>query len=122
MPAYPAQSLPRSVVVSGVGSTEPSGRGGGGADALGAGVDGSGEDRALLDAIDLVTARLVSERRVNFQMLGELEQLRDEIERDLRTRPVPAPEDVRGGEPDAPDHAAARSRSSSTRFRSSPPA
>ena len=52
-------------------------------------------DRALLDAIDLVTARLVAERRVNFSMLGELERLRDEVERELRARPVPLPDDVR---------------------------
>ena len=52
------------------------------------------DDRALLDAIDLVTARLVSEPRVNFSMLGELEELRAEVERDLRAQPVQLPEDV----------------------------
>jgi hypothetical protein len=49
------------------------------------------DDRALLDAIDLVTARLVAEPRVNFEMLGELEQLRQEVERDLRSHPVQKP-------------------------------
>jgi hypothetical protein len=49
------------------------------------------DDRALLDAIDLVTARLVAEPRVNFEMLGELEQLRLEVERDLRSHPVQKP-------------------------------
>ena len=49
------------------------------------------DDRALLDAIDLVTARLVAEPRVNFEMLGELEQLRQEVERDLRSHPVQRP-------------------------------
>jgi hypothetical protein len=49
------------------------------------------DDRALLDAIDLVTARLVGEPRVNFEMLGELEQLRQEVERDLRSHPVQRP-------------------------------
>ena len=52
------------------------------------------ENRALLDAIDMVTARLVSEPRVNFQMLAELEELRDEVERDLRSSPVPTPGEV----------------------------
>jgi hypothetical protein len=54
-------------------------------------VDSLEEDRALLDAIDLVTARLVAEPQVNFEMLGELEQLRQEVERDLRARPIEAP-------------------------------
>jgi hypothetical protein len=49
------------------------------------------DDRALLDAIDLVTARLVAEPRVNFEMLGELEQLRQQVERDLRSHPVQKP-------------------------------
>jgi hypothetical protein len=49
------------------------------------------DDRALLDAIDLVTARLVTEPHVNFEMLGELEQLRQEVERDLRSHPVQKP-------------------------------
>ena len=56
--------------------------------------DDDDDDRALLDAIDLVTARLVTESRVNFSMLGELEQLRMEVERDLRAQPVQLPEDV----------------------------
>jgi hypothetical protein len=42
----------------------------------------------------MVTARLVSEPRVNFQMLAELEELRDEVERDLRSSPVPTPGEV----------------------------
>jgi len=58
-------------------------------------VDSSSDNRALLDAIDMVTARLVSEPRVNFQMLAELEQLREEVERDLRSAPVQTPADVR---------------------------
>ena len=53
------------------------------------------EDRALLDAIDLVTARLVAERRVNFEMLAELEQLREEVARDLQAQPLPTPDEVR---------------------------
>lgn len=52
------------------------------------------EDRALIDAIDLVTARLVAEPQINYEMLGELEQLREEIVRDLRSRPLPSPDDV----------------------------
>ncbi len=52
------------------------------------------EDRALIDAIDLVTARLVAEPRVNFEMLTELEQLREAIERELRAQPLPSPDDV----------------------------
>lgn len=52
------------------------------------------EDRALLDAIDLVTSRLVGEPRVNYEMLTELEQLRAEVERDLRSHPVGSLEDV----------------------------
>jgi hypothetical protein len=52
------------------------------------------EDRALLDAIGLVTARLVAEPRVNFEMLTELEQIRDEIERELRARPLPRMDDA----------------------------
>jgi hypothetical protein len=52
------------------------------------------DDRALLDAIDLVTARLVAEPRVNFEMLGELEQLRQEVERELRAQPVPTPDEL----------------------------
>jgi hypothetical protein len=52
------------------------------------------QDRALLDAIDLVTARLVAEPRVNFEMLTELEQLREELERELRAQPLPSPDDV----------------------------
>lgn len=52
------------------------------------------EDRALLDAIDLVTARLVAEPRVNFEMLGELEQLRQEVEHDLRSHPIESPDGV----------------------------
>ena len=51
-------------------------------------------DRALLDAIDLVTARLVAEPRVNYEMLTELGQLREEVERELRARPVAGPDDV----------------------------
>jgi hypothetical protein len=58
-------------------------------------VDAASEDRALLDAIDLVTARLVAEPQVNFEMLSELEQLRGEVERDMRARPVAGPEEVR---------------------------
>jgi len=58
-------------------------------------MDRASENRALLDAIDMVTARLVSEPRVNFQMLSELEELRDEVERDLRTGPIPSPDEVR---------------------------
>jgi hypothetical protein len=57
-------------------------------------VDPADEDRALLDSIDLVTARLVAEPRVNFSMLGELEQLRTEVERELRAQPVRLPEDI----------------------------
>jgi hypothetical protein len=57
--------------------------------------DRADEDRALLDAIDLVTARLVAEPRVNFEMLTELEQLRGEVERQLRDHPVAGPEEVR---------------------------
>jgi hypothetical protein len=54
-----------------------------------------GDDgRALLDAIDLVTARLAAEPRVNFEMLGELEQLRQEVERELRAQPVPTPDEL----------------------------
>jgi hypothetical protein len=49
------------------------------------------DDRALLDAIDLVTARLVSEPRVNFEMLGELEQLRQQVEHDLRSHAMQKP-------------------------------
>jgi hypothetical protein len=52
------------------------------------------EDRALIDAIDLVTARLVAESQVNFEMLSELERLRDQLERELRARPLPSPDDV----------------------------
>jgi hypothetical protein len=55
------------------------------------------EDRALIDAIDLVTARLVAESQVNFEMLSELERLRDQLERELRARPLPSPDDVLGG-------------------------
>jgi hypothetical protein len=58
-------------------------------------VDAAAADRALLDAIDLVTARLVAEPRVNFEMLTELEQLRSEVERDMRGHPVAGPEEVR---------------------------
>ena len=58
-------------------------------------MDPASENRALLDAIDMVTARLVSEPRVNFQMLAELEELRDEVERDLRTSPIASPDEVR---------------------------
>jgi hypothetical protein len=58
-------------------------------------VDAASEDRALLDAIDLVTARLVAEPQVNFEMLSELEQLRSEVERDMRAHPVAGPEEVR---------------------------
>jgi hypothetical protein len=58
-------------------------------------VDAASEDRALLDAIDLVTARLVAEPQVNFDMLTELEQLRTEVERDMRGHPVAGPEEVR---------------------------
>jgi hypothetical protein len=49
------------------------------------------DDRALLDAIDLVTARLVAEQHVNFEMLGELEELRQQVERELRSHPVQKP-------------------------------
>ena len=49
------------------------------------------DDRALLDAIDLVTARLVAEPQVNFEMLGELEQLRRQVEHDLRAHAVQEP-------------------------------
>jgi hypothetical protein len=59
-------------------------------------MDAAAADRALLDAIDLVTARLVAEPQVNFEMLTELEQLRGEVERDLRAHPVAAVEQVRG--------------------------
>jgi hypothetical protein len=51
-------------------------------------VDAAADDLALLDAIDLVTARLVGEPRVNFEMLTELEELRTQVERDLRAHPV----------------------------------
>ena len=54
-------------------------------------MDALEEDRALLDAIDLITARLVAEQQVNFEMLGELERLRQEVERELRARPIEAP-------------------------------
>jgi hypothetical protein len=57
-------------------------------------VDAAAEDRALLDAIDLVTARLVAEPQVNFEMLTELEQLRTEVEREMRGHPVAGPEEV----------------------------
>lgn len=57
-------------------------------------MDLAADDLALLDAIDLVTARLVAEPRVNFEMLTELEQLRTEVERELRSHPVDSPEDV----------------------------
>ena len=57
-------------------------------------MDAADEDRALLDAIDLVTARLVAEPQVNFEMLTELGELREEVERELRARPVPGPDDV----------------------------
>ena len=57
-------------------------------------MDAADEDRALLDAIDLVTARLVAEPQVNFEMLTELGELREEVERDLRARPLPDPRDV----------------------------
>jgi hypothetical protein len=60
-------------------------------------MDHADEDRALLDAIDLVTARLVAESQVNFSMLSELEQLRQEVERDLRSRPLRTPEDAKRG-------------------------
>ena len=60
-------------------------------------MDRAADNRALLDAIDMVTARLVSEPRVNFQMLAELEHLREEVERDLRSVPVQTPADVRKG-------------------------
>ena len=59
--------------------------------------DRADEDRALLDAIDLVTARLVAEPRVNFEMLTELEELREEIARELRSQPLLGPADVRAG-------------------------
>jgi hypothetical protein len=57
-------------------------------------VDPADEDRALLDAIDLVTARLVAEPQVNYEMLTELGHLREEVERDLRARPLPSHDDV----------------------------
>lgn len=57
-------------------------------------MDRDDEDRALLDAIDLVTARLVAEPHVNFEMLTELEELRDEIGRELRARPLPGMHDA----------------------------
>ncbi len=57
-------------------------------------MDLAADDLALLDAIDLVTARLVAEPRVNFEMLTELEQLRTEVERELRSHPVGSLEDV----------------------------
>jgi hypothetical protein len=59
-------------------------------------MDAAAADRALLDAIDLVIARLVAEPHVNFEMLSELEQLRGEVERDLRTHPVAGVEQVLG--------------------------
>lgn len=55
------------------------------------------EDRALLDAIDLVTQRLVAESKVNYEMLGELEALREQVERDLRSQPIATPEQIRAG-------------------------
>ena len=58
-------------------------------------MDAAAEDRALLDAIDLVTARLVAEPRVNFEMLTELEQLRSEVEHDLRSHPVRSVDEAR---------------------------
>jgi hypothetical protein len=54
-------------------------------------MDDAADDRALLDAIDLVTARLVGEAQVNYEMLTELEQLRSEVERALRAHPIAAP-------------------------------
>lgn len=57
-------------------------------------MDRDDEDRALLDAIELVTARLVAEPRVNYEMLTELGELREEIERELRARPVTGGEDA----------------------------
>jgi hypothetical protein len=54
-------------------------------------MDPAAEDRALLDAIDLVIARLVAEPQVNFEMLTELEQLRTEVGRALRAHPIAAP-------------------------------
>ena len=61
-------------------------------------MDPADEDRALLDSIDLVTARLVAEPQVNYEMLTELGHLRDEVERDLRSRPLAGPEEVGAGE------------------------
>jgi hypothetical protein len=70
------------------------------------------EDRALLDAIELVIARLVVGPQVQFSVLRALEALQEEVVRELRSYAVRAP---------ALGYAAASS-ASSARLRSRPPA
>ena len=54
-----------------------------------------GEDRALLDAIELVSARLVSGPQVEFPVLRALETLHEEVARELRSYAVRAPAALR---------------------------
>ena len=49
------------------------------------------EDRALLDAIELVIARLVAAPQVQFAVLRALEVLQEEVGRELRSYAVRAP-------------------------------
>lgn len=53
------------------------------------------EDRALVDAIDLVVARLVTEPQVDFPVLRALEFLREEVVRELRSYAVRTPAPLR---------------------------
>jgi len=49
------------------------------------------EDRALLDAIELVIARLVSKPQLEFPVLRALEALHEEVARELRSYAVRSP-------------------------------
>lgn len=53
------------------------------------------EERALLDAIDLVVARVVAEPQVRFPLLRELEALRERVERELRSTALRTPPGLR---------------------------
>lgn len=49
------------------------------------------EDRALLDAIELVIARLVAGPQLEFPVLRALEALHEEVTRELRSYAVRSP-------------------------------